>query len=204
LSGLVDADPAKIGKSLDDLASGPGDFQGLAAPADEKALRVVAALDQCEGDTAVLCTASDFSVLTPMIRDCLARKMSIISTCEQMAWPWYRHEALAGEIDSEAKAAGVAVLGTGVNPGFGKDTLAVTLASMVRRVTSVRCIRRLDAGLRRAPLQKKVGATLSVEKFNALAAENKLGHQGLAESVAMLGAGLGRRVEPGSVRETLE
>lgn len=204
LAGLVDADPRKVGVSLDDLARGPGDFDGQAASVEEGQLRVVASLDECDGDTAVLCTASDFSLLAPLIRSCLARRMAVISTCEQMAWPWYRHDALARQIDEEAAAAGVAVLGTGVNPGFVMDTLAVTLASMVRRVTSVRCIRRLDAGLRRAPLQKKVGATLNVEKFQLLAAEGKLGHQGLPESVAMLAAGLGREVTPGSVIESLE
>jgi hypothetical protein len=204
LTGLVDSDPKKVGVSLEDLGAGPGELDRAAGSEEEGQLRVVASLDACEGDTAVLCTASDFSALAPMIRTCIGRKMSVISTCEQMAWPWYRHAALAREIDAEAAAAGVAVLGTGVNPGFVMDALAVTLASMVRRVTSVRCVRRLDAGLRRGPLQRKVGATLSVETFSAMAGEGKLGHQGLPESVAMLAAGLGRSVEPGSVNETLE
>lgn len=204
LAGMIDTDPRKLGASLDDLASGPGDFQAAATSTEEGQLRVVDSLDKVEGDTAVLCTASSFAALAPSIRACLSRRMAVVSTCEQMSWPWYRHADLARAIDAEAAAAGVALLGTGVNPGFVMDALAVTLASMLRRVTSVRCVRRLDAGLRRAPLQQKVGATMSVESFKALAAENKLGHQGLAESVAMLGAGLGRTVAPGSVSETLE
>ncbi len=203
LAGMVDSDPRKLGASLDDLAGGPDDM-GAATSAEEGQLRVVATLDECDGDTAVLCTASELAALAPSLRACVARKMAVISTCEQMAWPWYRHAELARELDALAAAAGVALLGTGVNPGFVMDALAVTLASMVRRVASVRCIRRLDAGLRRAPLQKKVGAGLSVETFHARAAEGNLGHQGLPESVAMLAAGLGRHVAPASVQERLE
>lgn len=204
LAGLVDSNPKLVGMSLDDLARGPSDAAAAAGSTEEGQLRIVAALDQCEGDTAVLCTTSDFAALTPMIRQCVGRGMSVISTCEQMAWPWYRHDALAREIDAEAAAAGVAVLGTGVNPGFVMDALAVMFASMVRRVTTVRCVRRVNAALRRGPLQKKVGATMKPEAFRELAAEGKIGHQGLQESAAMLAAGLGREVAPGSVSELIE
>jgi 4-hydroxy-tetrahydrodipicolinate reductase len=45
---------------------------------------------------------------------------------------------------------------------------------------------------------------MKVEKFRELAAAQKIGHEGLPESVAMIAAGLGRRVEPGSVQITLD
>jgi hypothetical protein len=41
----------------------------------------------------------------------------------------------------EPRAAGKAVLGAGVNPGFVMDFLAVTLATMVRRITAVDWLR---------------------------------------------------------------
>src|SRR5690606_6194084 len=121
------------------------------------------------------------------------RGCSVVSSCEEMVWPWYRHEALAHELDELAKAHKVTILGTGVNPGFVLDLLPVTLASMVRRVNAVRCERRVDAGLRRESLQAKIGATLTPAQFDALKSEGRIGHVGLCESVAMLAAGLGRK-----------
>ena len=84
------------------------------------------------------------------------------------------------------------------------DTLAVCLSSMVRRVETVRCVRRVDVGRRRQPLQAKVGATMTPECFRNLAREEKVGHKGLAESVAMIAAGLGHRTAPGSVQVAIE
>jgi 2,4-diaminopentanoate dehydrogenase len=204
LRGLVDKDPAKWGAALEDIGAQPE-----CAPEGRTALRVQPTLDKAlEGDNAadvaIVCTSSDFVDVAATIQECLDHGLSVVSSCEQMAWPWYRHEALAQQVDAAAQAAGCAVLGTGVNPGFVMDSLAVSLAGVLRRVRKVRCVRRLDAGLRRLPLQKKVGATLSVEQFRELAAAGRMGHRGLAESAAMLAAGLGRKVEPGSVVELLE
>jgi 4-hydroxy-tetrahydrodipicolinate reductase len=134
----------------------------------------------------------------------LSRGVAVVSSCERLAWPWYRHPAAGREIDATAKAAGRAVLGTGVNPGFVMDALAVVLSSMVRRVTAVHCERRVDAGLRRQPLQAKVGATMTVEHFAQLKAQEKIGHEGLPESIAMIAAALGRTCEPGSIQVALD
>ncbi len=100
--------------------------------------------------------------------------------------------------------AGVALLGTGVNPGFVMDFLPVVLSSMVTRVSSVKVGRYVDASTRRQPLQAKVGATMTVEHFNGLAREGKIGHMGIAESVAMMAHGLGREVRKGDVKVTLD
>ncbi len=204
LCGLVDQDPAKWGAALEDISAQPEH-----GPEAKGNLRVQPSLaevlrDGNAADVAIVCTSSDFVNVAETVTQCLEHGLSVVSSCEQMAWPWYRHEALARQMDAAARAAGCAVLGTGVNPGFVMDSLAVSLAGVLRCVKRVHCVRRLDAGLRRLPLQKKVGATLSVARFRELAAAGDMGHKGLAESAAMLGAGLGRKVEPGSVVESLE
>lgn len=200
LVGLVDMDPAKRGKHLAQLVDEKGGI-GETGPVVTDNLDVAVAGG---ADVAILTTSSDLRVVTPTVLELLSRKLAVVSSCEQMTWPWYRHEALGHQIDAAAKTAGRAVLGTGVNPGFVMDFAAVTLSCMVRRVTSVRCERRVDAGLRRRPLQAKVGATMSVERFRELASQGKIGHEGLPESVAMIAAGLGRRTEPGSIEVTLD
>lgn len=206
LCGLVDADPAKWGAALADLSAQREGAADIEAPAD---LRVKASLAEVlhngrGAEVAIVCTSSGFAHVAATITQCLDHGLSVVSSCEEMAWPWYRHEALAQKVDAAARATGCAVLGTGVNPGFVMDSLAVALAGVLRCVKRVRCVRRLDAGLRRLPLQKKVGATLSVARFRELAAAGDMGHKGLAESAAMLAAGLGRKVTPGSVIESLE
>lgn len=194
LAGLVDLDPAKLGKSLNELDS-----------AAAKSPVVVDSLDKVEKpEVAIVCTTSFFDKATPLLRACMAKKVHVTSSCEEMAWPKYRHAALTETIDAEAKKAGVALLGTGVNPGYVMDLLAVQLSSMLAKVTQVKCLRRVDALKRRLPLQQKVGSTMTVEHFNGLKKEGKIGHKGLAESIAMIAAGLGRVVNPGEVRENLE
>jgi 4-hydroxy-tetrahydrodipicolinate reductase len=201
LVGLVDLDPAKIGKTLDQIAEQPA-----GSPASPQIVSSIhqAVADAGGADVAMLTTSSDFEAVAPSLRECLASKLAVVSSCERMAWPWYRYADLAKQIDAEAQAAGRAMLGTGVNPGFVMDFLSLVLASQVRRVTRVRCERRVEAGLRRKPLQAKVGATMKPEKFRELAAQAKIGHEGMPESIAMIAAGLGRRAAPGSIQVALE
>jgi 4-hydroxy-tetrahydrodipicolinate reductase len=197
LVGLVDVDAGKLGKTLDEL---DGKSKG-AGPVVVKSI--------CEAvgggaQVAIVTTTSRFDRMTPTVRECIAQKLHVVSSCEEMSWPRYLHAKLSDELDAEAKEAGIAMVGTGVNPGFVMDLLPIVLASMVAHVTGVKVIRRLDAAKRRKPLQEKVGATMTAEHFKGLAAKGEIGHQGIRESVAMIAAGLGRTVETGSVKTTLD
>jgi 4-hydroxy-tetrahydrodipicolinate reductase len=87
--------------------------------------------------------------------------------------------------------SGVAVLGTGVNPGFAMDYLPVVLSGASRRVDHVRVHRVQDAGVRRLPLQRKVGAGLSLGEFEGLVQSGSVRHVGLPESVEAVAAAFG-------------
>jgi len=203
LVGLVDSDPQYAGRTAADIV----DRDMAKASADEPGPTTAASLDaalDASPDVAIISTSSSFEAVAPMLSTLAACGVHAVSSCEEMAWPAYRHAMLAQRVDREAREGGAVFLGTGVNPGFVMDAFAVSLASMVRCVRKVRCVRRVNAALRREPLQRKVGAMLSVEQFRQRAAEGALGHKGLAESVALLAAGLGHDVEPGSVEESLE
>jgi 4-hydroxy-tetrahydrodipicolinate reductase len=217
LVGLIDSDPAKIGKDLGALAAaapggsaagGPGSV-GTGAEVDQEpspvaTARIGDAVGRGGADVAIVTTTSRFERIIPTLDEALGLGLAVVSSCEEMSWPWYRHADLAGQVDARAKSAGRALLGTGVNPGFVMDSLAVVLSSMVRRVTAVRCERRVNASLRRLPLQAKVGANLKPEEFAARAQAGRMGHVGLAESAAMLAAGLGHHAAPGSVHVALD
>jgi 4-hydroxy-tetrahydrodipicolinate reductase len=192
LVGLVDIDPPKVGKPVAELGGGPA---------------VVGSLKQAAGggaDVAIVTTTSKLDRMAPTLREALEAGLHVVSSCEEMSWPRYRHGQLADELDAEAKRAGRGLLGTGVNPGFVMDLLPVVLSSMVLEVKSVRVVRRVDASTRRRPLQQKVGATMDTAQFDALKAKNEIGHQGLAESVALIAAGLGREAKAGSIQVTLD
>ena len=188
LVGLVDLDPKKIGARIGQQ-------------------KVVGSISQAIGsgpDVAIITTTSFFDKIAPILRECMKHRLHVASSCEEMSFPKFRHKKLCGRIDAEAKKAKVALIGTGVNPGFVMDLLPLVLSSMVTKVSGVKVTRRLDAGKRRLPLQAKIGATMSREQFESLAKQGKIGHMGIGESVAMIAAGLGRDAKIKDVRITLE
>ena len=115
-----------------------------------------------------------------------------VSSSEELFWPFDRDPGFCERVDAAARAAGVAVVGTGVNPGFVMDLFPVVLANaVVARVDRVDVSRSVDAGRRRGPLQKKVGAGLTTEAFREREAAGGFGHIGMVESAKALAAGLG-------------
>src|SRR5437773_2667479 len=96
----------------------------------------------------------------------------------------------------------VALVGTGVNPGFVMDKLVVTLAAVSQRIEHAKALRVVDASKRRLPLQKKIGAGMTVEEFRAQVKAGVIKHVGLPESVAMVADSLNLPVE--QITETIE
>ena len=94
-----------------------------------------------------------------------------------------------------AQEAGLAVVGTGINPGFAMDTLPTVLTGACERVDSIRVDRIQDASIRRLPFQQKIGAGLAPEIFREKADNLEIRHVGLTESVAMIAASLGWEME---------
>jgi hypothetical protein len=70
-------------------------------------------------------------------------------------------------------------------------------------VTSLEVVRIQNASTRREPLQRKVGAGLTVEQFRAAVASGTIKHMGLRESLMMIGNGLGLEFQSIS-EETIE
>jgi 4-hydroxy-tetrahydrodipicolinate reductase len=142
-------------------------------------------------DVALVLTGSSVVDVVPVVEAAAAAGADVISTCEDLAHADLSTPELARRIDARARAAGITVVGTGVNPGFVMDRLPLTLAAACVRVDRVQVFRVVDAAKRRGPLRAKVGAGLTVEEFQAGVAARKLGHRGLAESCALVGLGLG-------------
>ncbi len=185
----VDVDPAKLGKDL-------GELVGLGR---RTSLRVVsdpdAAIRKARPQVAVLCTSSSLRKLWPQLQAVLARRVPVVSTTEELAYPWFSNRPLARRIDAAARKARVAVVGTGVNPGFAMDALPIALTAVCERVDAVRVERVQDARIRRLPFQMKIGAGLSEEEFARQVKAGSVRHVGLTESVAMIADALGWKLD---------
>jgi len=147
-------------------------------------------------------TSSSLPKVMDQLLACLDVGSCVVSTCEELSYPYRTHPELAAKLDKLAKDSGVAIVGTGVNPGFVMDKLVITLAAVAQRIEHAKAVRIVDASKRRFPLQKKIGAGMSVEEFRAKVQEGIIKHVGLPESVAMVAESLGLRVD--EITETIE
>lgn len=150
-----------------------------------------AALAAWRPDVVLHTTASFLDRIEGQLATCVAAGAHVVSSAEELVWPFERDPAFSERVDAAARRAGVAVVGTGVNPGFVMDLLPVVLSSACARVERVDVWRSVDAGRRRGPLQRKVGAGLSEAAFREREAAGGFGHIGMTESARVLAAGLG-------------
>jgi 2,4-diaminopentanoate dehydrogenase len=136
-------------------------------------------------------TSSSLARCLPELLAAVGVGAHVVSSCEELSFPWVQAPEAAARLDAAAKTAGVAVVGTGVNPGFAMDYLPVVLSGAAKRVDSVQVHRVQDAGQRREPLQAKVGAAISAEEFGRRVAAGSMGHVGLTESAQAVATALG-------------
>ena len=195
LVGGVDIDPAKAGRDLGDVV-GLERRLGVNVTAD-----AAVALRRARPDVAVLCTGSSLETVAPQIEGILKAGVPVVATTEELAFPVRRHLRLAKRIDALAKRAKVAVVGTGVNPGFVMDTLPIVLTAACGSIDSIAVDRVQDARTRRVPFQVKIGAGLTRAQFDRQVAEGRVRHVGLPESIAMIAAAVGWRLD--RVTETI-
>jgi 4-hydroxy-tetrahydrodipicolinate reductase len=187
--GAVDIDPAKAGLDV-------GEVLGL-----DRRLRVRvdadvrATITASKPDIAVLCTSSTLAAVVPQFEAILALGVPIVTTTEEAAYPAPYNRRLAKRLDAAARKAGVAVLGTGVNPGFTMDALPIALTAVCERVDGIDVRRVQDARIRRLPFQQKIGAGLTLRQFRDKVADRTVRHVGFSESIQMIADAMGWRLD---------
>jgi 4-hydroxy-tetrahydrodipicolinate reductase len=192
--GALDNDPAKVGRDLGEvIGESP---LGVFVSADPEAVF------EKPVDIVVHTTSSYLRDVMDQLLVCLAAGCCVVSTCEELAYPYRKHPELSKKLDAAAQEEGVALLGTGVNPGFVMDKLVLTLSAVSQRVDRAKAVRVVDASKRRLPLQRKIGAGMTVEEFQEQVAAGTIKHHGLPESVAMISDGLGIALD--DISETIE
>jgi 4-hydroxy-tetrahydrodipicolinate reductase len=187
--GAVDIDPAKVGRDL-------GQVAGL-----ERPLRIKVsgdgrkAIKSAKPDVVVLCTSSSMKKVMEQMETILKLRVPIVSTTEELAFPTKANLRYARALHQLAKKSRVAVLGTGVNPGFVMDALPIMLTSVCERVDSIRVDRIQDARIRRLPFQQKIGAGLTRDQFQRKVDDASVRHVGLTESISMIADALGWKLD---------
>lgn len=194
--GAADLSPDKAGKDLGTVLGLPRKLR-LKIEGDLKRL-----LRKTRADVAALTTASTVREVKPQIAALVQKGLHVVTTCEELAFPVPARLAAFREIDAQARKRKVSVLATGVNPGYAMDALALFLTAPCAKVNRVSVTRVVDAATRRLPLQRKVGAGLNLAQFRRAITEGSVRHVGLPESVHMIAAGLGWKLD--RVDETLE
>jgi hypothetical protein len=154
------------------------------------------------GDVVAHCTHSSLEHVLPQLLECLDAGLPVVSTCEELAFPWHDAPGLAARLDDVACRRGVSVLGTGVNPGFAMDYLPVVLSGASKRVDRVSVRRVQDVGRRRVSVQRRVGVGLTIEELDERLGADGLGHVGLPQSAEMMASAFGWNLT--EVRETIE
>src|SRR5208337_4828610 len=187
--GAFDIDQSKVGKDV-------GKVIGL-----EKSIGIKVSdnLDEVlagDADAVVHTTSSYLDKVYPQIEALVNHRVDVVSSCEELSYPCVVNRKLANKLDLLAKARGVTVLGTGINPGFLMDALPIVLTAPCKNIKSIRITRRMNAATRRIPFQQKVGAGMTTKEFGRAVKEKRIsGHVGLEQSMAMLASAIGWKLE---------
>jgi 4-hydroxy-tetrahydrodipicolinate reductase len=184
----VDIDPDKAGRDLGELLG--VERLGITIQND-----LAATLAKTKADVVIQTTGSRFTAIYPQLEAMVKAGMNVVSTSEELTYPWLADAKLADKLDQLAERHGVSILGTGINPGFLMDLLPTLLTAPCQQVEEVEAVRIVDVGTRRGALQRKVGVGLSVAEFEAGVQEGKLAHVGLPESAAFVAARLNMAID---------
>jgi len=196
LVGGIDIAPNKIGKDLGEVC-GLKNHLGAFVRGD-----VGAALAEWQPHVVVHTTLSFLDRIEDQLVALIRSRAHVVSSTEELFYPYRRNPEFCGRIDTLAKQHGVAIVGTGVNPGFSMDILPLCLTGVCTVVKKITATRVVDASRRRLPLQKKIGAGITRKEFRERVATGTFGHVGLRESAFAVMNAMGWPVD--DIKESLK
>lgn len=181
---------AKIGTSMYDyIKTERGDRPDIIIQSEEDLIKPGAA------DIVLLCTDSFTKNAFPRMKFILEQGINVITSAEEMAYPAAQNPDLAKELDEIAKANGVSILGTGINPGHIMDSLVLMMTACMVDVEEITS-RRVNSLSPFGPaVMEEQGIGISVSEFEERKANHTMsGHVGFAESVGLMAEGMGLTV----------
>jgi 4-hydroxy-tetrahydrodipicolinate reductase len=188
--GAIDVAKDKVGKDLGEVLE-LGKKIGIKVSNDADAV-----LSKTKPDIVIHTTSSYLKDTFPQIASIVKQGINVVSTCEELSYPYVSEPKLAKQLDTQAKKHDATVLGTGINPGFLMDTLVITLTAPCQKIEKIQATRVMNAGTRRLPFQKKIGAGLTAKEFKKKIETKQItGHVGLEQSIGMIADALGWKLD---------
>ena len=189
---VCDMHPDRVGKSIYEvLGTEKGERSDVIIKSDANE----AFTDEC-ADVVLLATDSFTKGAYDKIKLILEKKMNVISTAEEMSYPKAQEPELAAKLDEIAKANGVSVLGTGINPGFVLDLLILALTGACEEVDYIKAARVNDLSPFGKAVMIEQGVGVSKEEFIQGVKNGSIaGHVGFPESINMITDGIGWNLE---------
>ncbi|MFA9423486.1 MAG: 2,4-diaminopentanoate dehydrogenase [Sedimentibacter sp.] len=147
-------------------------------------------------DVVLCCTDSYTKVAFDRLKFVLEKKINVVSSAEEMAYPKAQQPELASQLDEIAKANGVSILGTGINPGLIMDLLVVIMTGCCESVDHI-VSRRVNSLSPFGPtVMTEQGIGITVDEFKKGVETGHLaGHVGFKESINMISDAIGWKVE---------
>lgn len=153
-------------------------------------------LDPAAVDCVLIATTSWVADQAADLRTILGAGINAVSIAEEMAAPEAQHPDLAAELDELARAHGVTLLGTGVNPGLSMDTLVVALTAGCHEVTAIEASRVNDLSPYGPTVMRTQGVGLTPQQFAAGVADGSVdGHIGFPESARLISDAVGLGID---------
>ncbi len=190
IAAVCDLHPERVGKSIGEILNIERWTDVIIENDIEKALEGKS-IDLC-----LLATDSFTKGAFKKLKTIMEKGINVITTAEEMAYPKAQEPHLAQEIDAIAKANGVTVLGTGINPGMIMDLLVVCLTGCMEEVTHVEAKRINSLSPFGVTVMDEQGVGITETEYYRRVAEGKLaGHVGFNESINMIADAIGWKVE---------
>jgi hypothetical protein len=186
LSFAIDSDRNKAGRYLDEIIPGSPRTLVRSTP-DETCLK--------DTDVAIICTSSRLRDIHSIVKFFASGGIDVVSTCEEMAFPWFSEPDLADEIMKSAILGNSTVVGAGVNPGFVMDLVPSVIMLASKNPESIHVTRSVDISKRRYQLRSKLGIGMARDTVERGYKEGKFGHVGLAESLHLIAYSMSKKVE---------
>ena len=191
ITGICDINPKIVGKGMFEVLGKKTDQTDISILADIKE-----AIKPGECDLCILATDSFTKKAFPKMEILINLGVNVITTAEEMSYPKANEPELTKKLDELAKAKGVSVLGTGINPGLVMDLLALLLSAAMTDVKKVTCKRVNSLSPFGPTVMEEQAVGVSVEEFEKGVEEGTLaGHVGFVESVGMIAEGLGLEID---------
>ena len=144
-------------------------------------------------DLVLIATTTRLRDVIDDVRLAVASGSNVLVSAEESANPWLVDESLADTVHDEALAAGVTVVGAGLNPGLIFDALVLTILGAAPDNVDISVQRTVDISGFGPTVLGRIGVGISAKEFaRGVATGDILGHAGFPQSMSVVGRAIGR------------